>query len=664
MAKEKVGTLLLGVVFGFFFINNLCFAKLEKKTEISKYPNYSYEYNGEDKFEKFNRKMFSFNIKANKYVLRPVNILWASIMPKYAMERIKSCCTNIEYPKRMASCLLQKDFKSTRKETVRFLINSTIGLGGMFDPAKSKFKMEPAREDMEQVFSNCKIKKGPYLVLPFVPPNNVRGYAGKVLDCGLNPSTYFMGVGPIIAKGADVVNRSSYAQEFIKNIEETFADPYDLTKKFYGIDNYIKNTNLDRKDVMAKIIDAQKFGIEDKTSSKSFISTDMSFKDFDSQGSVADSMRTSLFDMPDLKKSFWNELSIWNRSFSEKIRTSEINIDSERENYKFRYILQKNKKAPMAIVYPSIGEGVFSYHSVVFAKIFYDAGYSVIIQGSPFHWRFIKSASKDYKPGLPCRDAQYTRFVTAKILKNLNEKEEIEPSDKIIVGTSYGGLIALFVGAQEEKENTLDVSKYISISPPIDLFYALQKLDSYSTECNRSGAELQEKLAIAASKLLDTYKNSSDNLKIFSLTEEEGIVATNFIMRQKLADLIFTLEDASKTKKSDIYKQINEMSFEDYFKKYLKKEVNKPTGELNYEMSMYSIENFLANNSKYKIYEAKDDYFISENQLKWLKKTGSNKITLLQNGSHLGFLYRKEFQDSFKNDIFISDSDILRTVKK
>jgi hypothetical protein len=79
---------------------------------------------------------------------------------------------------------------------------------------------------------------------------------------------------------------------------------------------------------------------------------------------------------------------------------------------------------------------------------------------------------------------------------------------------------------------------------------------------------------------------------------------------------------------------------------------------------MYSIENFLANNSKYKIYEAKDDYFINENQLKWLKKTGSNKITLLQNGSHLGFLYRKEFQESFKNDIFISDSDILRTVKK
>jgi phospholipid-binding lipoprotein MlaA len=669
MLEGKVKTLLLAMVLGILSLNNLCFAIVEQKT--NKYPNYSSVYNGEDKFEGFNRKMFNFNIKANKYVLKPINILWASIMPKYAMERVKGCCTNIEYPKRMVSSLLQKDFKATGTETARFLINSTIGLGGMFDPAKNKFHIEPAQEDMEQVLSKYHAKKGPYLVLPFTAPQNVRGYVGRIFDAGLNPSTYFLGVGPIIAKAGVMTNKTSYSQELIKNLEETYVDPYDVAKKLYGIDNYIKNTNLDRKEVLAKIVDAQKMDWVDKADLSTEMKPDIVLDDYDPQCPVVDSMRTSFFCVPKTKKSIWSDLSVWNRSFDKKIKTAEVNIDPKRVNYKYRYILQKDKTAPIAIVYPSIGEGSFSHHPVVFAKIFHDAGYSVIIQGSPFHWQFVKSAPKDYRPGLPAQDAKYTRLVTAKILKNLEAKEKINPSGKIVVGTSYGGLTTLFVAAQEEKENTLNVSKYISISPPVDMLYALKKMDSYSEKCNQNGPELQEKTAVAAGKLMQIYRALADdslgeNPPPLSLTEEEGIIATNFMMRQKLSDLIFTLEEASKTKRTDIYKQICSMSFSDYFKKYLPRDNKKSINEMNYEMSLYSIEKFLANSGKYKIYEAKDDYFINETQLCWLKKIGANKVVLLQNGSHLGFLYRKEFQESFKKDIFMfkPDSNLIHIVER
>lgn len=669
MINGKIKSLLFAMICGIFCINNLCFAFESGKVEINRHPDYAYLFNGADKYEKFNRKMFNFNIKANKYILKPINTLWASLVPKCAMERIKKCYTNIEYPKRMVSCLLQKDFKSTGKETARFIINSTVGLGGMFDPAKSKFKIEPVDEDMEQAFSKYTAKKGSYLALPFAPPCNIRGYIGKVFDCGLNPSTYLLGVGPVIAKAGCLANNTSYAQTLIKDLEESFVDPYDVAKKLYGIDNYIKDTNLDRKEVLAKIVDSQKIKTISKTEQKNSLKSDMVFKDYNPQSPVADSIRTSLFDVPNVKKSIWNELSIWNRSFNKRIKTSEISINADRENYKYRYILQKNKNAPIAIVYPSIGEDIFSYHSIVFAKIFHDAGYSVIIQGSPFHWKFIKSASKDYRPGLPYRDAQYTRLVTSKILKKLNHKENINPCSKVIVGTSYGGITTLFVAAQEEKENTLNISKYISISPPVDLIYALKKLDSYSAECNKCGEKLREKTAITASKLIQVDKLSKDkasvnNFETCPLTEEEGIITTNFVMRQKLSDLIFTLEDASKTKKTNIYNQINEMSFNDYLEKYLAKNINKPESELNYEMSLYSIEKFLSHNNKYKIYEALDDYFVNEKQLGWLKNVGSNKVVLLQNGSHLGFLYRKEFQDSFKDDILIPKTDMPVTKDK
>ena len=105
----------------------------------SKYPDYSYMYLGADKFEKINRKIFNFNLGLNKYAIRPVHILWSSIMPEYGIDRIHSAYKNIEYPKRLVSSLIQKDFKTSGTETVRFLANTTIGLGGLFDPAKSLF---------------------------------------------------------------------------------------------------------------------------------------------------------------------------------------------------------------------------------------------------------------------------------------------------------------------------------------------------------------------------------------------------------------------------------------------------------------------------------------------------------------------------------------------
>ena len=156
----------------------------------SKYPDYGYMYLGADKFEKMNRKVFAFNLGLNKYAIRPVHILWSSILPEYGIERIHSAYKNIEYPKRLVSSMIQKDFKTSGRETVRFLTNTTLGLGGMYDPAKKFFHLEPSTEDMEQALTRCKCNSGPYLVLPVMNGTTMRGAAGKILDTSLNPTTY------------------------------------------------------------------------------------------------------------------------------------------------------------------------------------------------------------------------------------------------------------------------------------------------------------------------------------------------------------------------------------------------------------------------------------------------------------------------------------------
>jgi ABC-type transporter lipoprotein component MlaA len=98
------------LVFALSFNSNNVSLAIDDVKLVSKYPDYAYEFVGQDKWENFNRKIFVFNLKANKYILRPVNIAWASVMPQYGMDRIQSFYTNMNYPVRLAGCLLQKDF--------------------------------------------------------------------------------------------------------------------------------------------------------------------------------------------------------------------------------------------------------------------------------------------------------------------------------------------------------------------------------------------------------------------------------------------------------------------------------------------------------------------------------------------------------------------------
>ncbi len=689
------------------FVVLLCAINVSRAQELvkqqSKYPDYAYIYLGEDKYEKINRKIFAFNLGLNKYAIKPVHVLWCSIMPEYGMERIQSAYKNIEFPKRLISSLIQKDFKTSGRETVRFLTNSTLGIGGMFDPAKKFLNIEPSNEDMEQALTKCKCNSGSYIVLPVINGTTARAIAGKILDTSLNPTTY---VGtPILAmvKAGLTVNRTSYMQPLVKMIESTYADPYEITKKMYGIDNYIKCHNLDRKEILEKgfkeIEEEQNYtnpelvensldmrGKTDITHNEqekikvsdiinagsnadnlilksynldnSKLMADIILFDYNPQNPVVDSMKTALFDYPEVDASFWNEMSIWNRCFSKKIKTSSVNITPDKENYKFKYIMQKDKNSPVAIIYPSIGEGITSHHSIVLAKIFYDEGYSVIIQGSHFQWEFVKSMPDSYKPGIPSQDAEYLRTVTTKIIENLESKYKCKFRGKTVIGTSFGALTTLFLADNEFKNNTLNINKYISICPPVELVYAMQQVDKNSEEWNKNPDNIKQKAAETASKIVQ-LSDMKDNTKNFNLkklpfTEDEAKLITGFIMHQKLSDLIFTLEKTPKNKKTDIYNTISNMNYRDYTEKYLLGGKYKTVEDLVNDSGILSLSDFLAKSSNYKIYHSLDDYLVNQKQLKQLKILTGGKTVLLSNGAHLGFLHKPEFLNDLKQEISLN----------
>ena len=669
-------------------------------TESNKYPDYAKMYTGEDKHEKFNRKMFNLNSKLNKFIAKPVHILWSSLLPQCCINRIRDAYNNIDYPKRLASCIMQKDGEGIKRETARFLTNTTIGVGGLFDPADKIFKIKPTNENMEQALCKCKMNSGSYLVMPCLNSCTPRSLCGRILEAALDPSVYLASPITSIIKFGLMVNRTSYMQPLANMIETTFADPYDIHKKLYGIENYIRNSNYDRQELIteekqlveeghpelaeeliAELGEEEVNAEENNNAAKenikkgenimtqkqftgeasdlsdilplaTAIKPDIVISDYKTQTPVIDSMKTALFEDNTINKSIWNELSVWNRSFAKRIKTGSVLITEGREPYRYKYILQKDKTAPLMIFYPSIGEGAGNHHSLVFAKMFYDAGYSVVMQGSHFHWEFVKSMPEGFAPGIPSADAEYIRQVSAKILESLKEQYGYEPEKKVIVGTSFGAVGSLFVAEKESKDNTLSVNRYIAISPPIELKYALLQLDKNGEEFDKESAEVKDKTALTAAKILQIYGLKDEknfHTDTLPFTDEEAKLITTFIMRQKLSDIIFTIEHNEKNK-AGIYKMINNMSFQDYAEKYLGL---LPNDECLYA-SLYALSEYLTNNDNYHIYESIDDYLLNENQISRLKNITEEKLTCINCGSHLGFLYKKEFIEEFKKFVFKS----------
>ncbi|MBQ9149326.1 VacJ family lipoprotein [bacterium] len=659
-------------------IQNLCVA--DSILNNKKYPSLSNFFINEDKYEKFNRKIFDMNLKLNRIIVKRVHILWASVVPKFIINGLNCAYCNIEYPKRMISSLLQHDFEAIKHETKRFIINSTIGIGGLIDIADKLFKLELYNEDMEQALAKCKIKCGNYIVAPFISSTTTRDLFGRTLDFLLNPTTYI--ATPIAAaiKMGLLVNRTAYIQPLIKMVESNFADPYDIARKFFGIEKHIKLSNYDRKNVIEKLEDNYDEEIElvdSKTKenlqvkgaliknenlivndfAQNELMADIILTDYNPQNPVLDSMRTALFDFREKKISLWSEISIWNRDFNKKIKTDFVEIEKNSPKYKFRYILQKDKKSPLVIIFPSIGEGVNNSHSAILAKLFYDEGYSAIIIGSHFQWEFIKSVVDNYAPGNIKEDVKYISILINNIIKHLSNKYDRVFLQRTAFGTSLGGYSVLFLANEQYETGANNIDKFIAVCPPIELFYAINKIDKIINSWKNYPNDFKEKIAQTTAKVMRAYSRKSElqkNLNNLPFSNYEAKLISAFIFHQKLSDLIYTIEAKNDNlNKKEVYNLIYDTNFDDYVNRYLL--VNNARENLENINTLGAISNYLINKDNYKIFHSLDDYLTNKSQLRELKGFCDDKLILFNNGAHLGFLYRDEFIENLKKEIRLTN---------
>jgi phospholipid-binding lipoprotein MlaA len=134
-----------------------------------------------DPLEGMNRRIYTFNYYFDKFLYLPVVNTYEFITPDYVEDRVSNFVDNVFEFNNFVNNLLQLEFKDTGITLARFVINSTVGIAGLWDPATS-MGLQRQAEDFGLTLGHYGVGHGPYIVLPIFGPSNLRDTTGLVAD--------------------------------------------------------------------------------------------------------------------------------------------------------------------------------------------------------------------------------------------------------------------------------------------------------------------------------------------------------------------------------------------------------------------------------------------------------------------------------------------------
>jgi phospholipid-binding lipoprotein MlaA len=192
----------------------------------------------------FNRAMFVFNDKLYFWVLKPVASGYRVVVPTPVRTSIENFFHNLLTPVRLVNCLLQGKGQAAEGELGRFVLNTTMGVLGLFDPAKNYPEYNPPEEDLGQTLGYYSVGNGFYLVWPMFGPSTLRDTVGSIGDWALNPFTFMQLVNAdagaltsdttnVIAFSVRTVNRLSFRIGDYEALKQAALDPYEAFRNAY-----------------------------------------------------------------------------------------------------------------------------------------------------------------------------------------------------------------------------------------------------------------------------------------------------------------------------------------------------------------------------------------------------------------------------------------------
>ena len=189
----------------------------------------------QDPWEPFNSRTFALNYNIDRYALKPAARVYSSVMPPDVQDSLANAFDNLGFASRFLNSIFQGKLDRAGIEMQRFLLNSTLGVGGLFDVAKYMFGIEaPPVEDAGQTLATYGVASGPYMVLPLLPPMTVRDAVGIAGDIFMNPVNYVIPFGPNLGLNAGGrLNDRAINLETFEGLEESTIDLYGAVRSGY-----------------------------------------------------------------------------------------------------------------------------------------------------------------------------------------------------------------------------------------------------------------------------------------------------------------------------------------------------------------------------------------------------------------------------------------------
>ena len=189
-----------------------------------------------DPLEGFNRGAFKLGMGLDKVLLAPITHGYMAITPKPVRDRVSSAVYNLGEPNTVINQVLQGKPKRAMRSTTRFIVNSTVGVLGLFDVA-SKMHLPPRGADFGQTFGRYGAGPGAYIYVPLMGPLNVRDGVGRALDMATDPvGAVAGGISTDFSKArlaATILDIRSETDPAFHALKDS-ADPYVTVRSAYG----------------------------------------------------------------------------------------------------------------------------------------------------------------------------------------------------------------------------------------------------------------------------------------------------------------------------------------------------------------------------------------------------------------------------------------------
>ena len=187
-----------------------------------------------DPAEPVNRAVFEFNRGVDNVLLRPISEAYRNVLPQAGQDMVRNFLNNLKAPVVFANDLMQGEVDRAGETFGRFVINTSVGVGGLFDVSG----IEHHSEDFGQTLATWGAPEGPYMVLPLIGPSLVRDTVGLVADYYLDPvSRYFNNIDRshlgIVRAGLRAVDTRSRNIETLDDIERSAIDYYATIRSLY-----------------------------------------------------------------------------------------------------------------------------------------------------------------------------------------------------------------------------------------------------------------------------------------------------------------------------------------------------------------------------------------------------------------------------------------------